>query len=283
MPLVSILPYMKQAQAKGYAIPLYDTSDMAGTDGMVRAFEEKKAPGIVGLYSRLLEAPNAAALAAYCRQLCEESPVPLSLMLDHGSSFENCIKALRLGFTDVMIDHSSLPIEENIAITKMVVRAAHAVGAGAEAELGHVGSGQEYMEFGAQRKGFTDPASVERFVAETGVDMLAIAIGTAHGLYRGDPTVDLNLLDEIRRRVDIPLVLHGGTGLSEAQFRGAIGKGIAKINVATDLFVTSAKRMVAQAQQDPNTNYHAFARIPFETFKERCGYYLDLFGTSGQA
>jgi fructose-bisphosphate aldolase, class II len=215
--------------------------------------------------------------------MCEQSPVPLSLMLDHGASFEICIKALRLGFTDVMIDHSSLPIEENIAITKMVVRAAHAVGAGAEAELGHVGSGQEYQDFGAQRGGFTDPASVERFVAETGVDMLAIAIGTAHGLYKGTPQLDLELLDEIRKRVDIPLVLHGGTGLSEAQFRGAISRGISKINVATDLFVTSAQRICAQAQKDPNTNYHTFARIPYEAFRERCGYFLDLFSASGQA
>ena len=205
----------------------------------------------------------------------------MSLMLDHGASFEQCMRAIHLGFTDVMFDGSKLPIEENMAQTKAVVRAAHAVGVAVEAELGHVGSGSEYQQFGGQRKGFTQPDDVERFVAETGVDFLAVAIGTAHGLYAGEPNLDLDLLAEIRRRVETPLVLHGGTGLSTAQFQSAIARGIAKINVATDLFVTTGRRMAQAAA--PDSSYFSLTRCAIESFQERCEHYLSIFGASGQS
>ena len=179
---------------------------------MVAALEEANAPGIIAIYSGSFDQPNAAALAAYIRVRLEKLPQPASLMLDHGSSLEQCMRAIHLGFTDVMFDGSKLPYEENLATTKAIVRAAHAVGVKVEAELGHVGSGNEYQNFGGQRKGFTDPAAAERFAAETGVDFLAVAIGTAHGVYVGDPQIDLELLAEVRRRVSVPLVLHGGSG-----------------------------------------------------------------------
>ena len=162
-----------------------------------------------------------------------------------------------------------------------MVRAAHAAGCGAEAELGHVGRGTEYDVFGGRRKGFTDAATVERFVAETGVDFLAVAIGTAHGLYKGDPLLDLDLLADIRRRVDIPLVLHGGTGLTEAQYRAAIDGGISKINIFTDLAVTAGKEMCAVAASD-KPSYFAIGDAAREAFRQRCGYFSDLFGATGK-
>ncbi|HEY3285041.1 MAG TPA: class II fructose-bisphosphate aldolase [Armatimonadota bacterium] len=282
MPLVSIAAELKRAQEGGYAVPLFDTADVQSTEGMFQALEALRAPTIIGIYAGLVDQPNARGLAAYVRARAEDSPVPVSLMLDHGSSFEQCIRALHFGFTDVMIDGSKLPLEENIATTRQVVRAAHAVGALVEAELGQVGSGSDYQSFGAQRKGFTDPAIVERFVEETGVDLLAVAIGTAHGLYQGDPQVDLELLSDIRARVGLPLVLHGGTGCSEEQFRAVIRGGIAKINVATDLFVTAGKNMVTRAAQE-KANYWELCKTATETFRERSEYYLRLFGTEGRA
>jgi fructose-bisphosphate aldolase class II len=153
---------------------------------------------------------------------------------------------------------------------------------GVEAELGHVGSGAEYQGFGAQRKGFTDPDSVEQFVEETGVDFLAIAVGTAHGLYDSEPQLDLDLLREIRSRVDIPLVLHGGSGLSEDQFRSAIAAGISKINIATDLFVTATRRLV-EASKSEDVTYLALGDTSAAAFQHRCGFFLDLFGASGRA
>jgi fructose-bisphosphate aldolase class II len=192
------------------------------------------------------------------------------------------MQALKVGFSDVMYDGSRLPIEENIITTRLVVRAAHAMGAGVEAELGHVGSGSTYGDFGAQRKGFTDPDDVERFVAETGVDCLAIAIGTAHGLYQSEPHLALDLLAEIRGRVEVPLVLHGGSGLSDEQFRSAVAGGICKINIFTNLAVEATSRMVANAAGG-QTSFHSLTSQIREGFQAVCTHCLDVFGTSGKA
>lgn len=281
MPLVSALSELTKAQAGGYAIPCFDTFEMLGTEGMFAAIEDKRAPTIVALYAHTVDAPNARAFAAFIRTMAEESTVPVAFMLDHGGSPEQCMKALCFGLTDVMYDGSKLPLEENIANTRMVVRMAHAMGATVEAELGHVGSGHDYTSFEDQRKGFTDPAIAERFVEETGVDALAVAIGTAHGVYRSAPQLDLEVLAEIRKRVDVPLVLHGGSGLSEEQFRAAIAGGIAKVNVFTDLGLTAGKQMIAAAGA-PDASYFSISDTVRAAFRERCGYYLDLFGASGK-
>jgi fructose/tagatose bisphosphate aldolase len=161
------------------------------------------------------------------------------------------------------------------------------VGVCVEAELGHVGHGSEYASFGGQRKGFTDPAAVEQFVSETGVDFLAVAIGNAHGLYHGEPHIDIELLKEIRQCVDIPLVLHGGTGISEEQFLAAIAAGISKVNIATDLFVTSAKRVIDRVSigfpKLDGSVYGSLSTTVFESFRERGEYYIELFGAAGKA
>jgi fructose-bisphosphate aldolase class II len=282
MPLVSILDELKKAQAGGYAIPCFDTFEMHGTMGIFDAIEAKRAPVMVGLYTRMFDQPNPRALTDYVRALAEKATVPVSIILDHGASFEHCIKALHVGFTDVMYDGSRLPFEENVANTKKVVEAAHAVGAAVEAELGHVGIGSTYREFGAQGKGFTDPDAVERFVAETGVDFLAIAIGTAHGLYDGEVNLALDLLADIRGRVDIPLVLHGGSGLSDDQFRAAVAGGIQKINIFTNLAVESTRRMLENARAEDASLRTMVTQIR-EAFRDECMRLLDVFSTAGKA
>jgi fructose-bisphosphate aldolase class II len=175
-----------------------------------------------------------------------------------------------------MFDGSRLAFAENLAITRQVVEEAHAAGLGVEAELGHVGEGRTYHEYGARRLGFTDPLDAEKFAAESGVDFLAVAIGTAHGVYQGEPQIDLELLADIRQRVSIPLVLHGGTGLSAEQFGGAIRAGITKINVATDMFI-SAGRRIAETAAGGEKGYFAFQDAAQGTFRERGEYYLELF------
>ena len=282
MPLTSILPYLQRAQQEKYAIPLFDLFDSNAVDGTFQALEELRAPGIAALYSNQLGKTNTAALTAYLRARAEQSQVPISIMLDHGASFEQCMQAIRLGFTDVMFDGSKLPLEDNIAITKAVARAAHAVGVGVEAELGQVGMGSDYQEIYGKRKGYTDPAAVEKFVAETGVDMLAIAIGNAHGVYQGEPNIDLNLLAEIRRRVETPLVLHGGSGISEAQFRAAVQGGICKINIATDLYLEAGKNVAAAAAKGAKS-YFELMPLVLTAFRQRCGYHIELFGANGKA
>jgi fructose-bisphosphate aldolase class II len=287
MPLTSIGPALKRAQAEHFAIPLFDAFDSISIDGIFAAMEEKNAPVIVALYTGILDQPNAHSLAEYIRVRAQESSIPATLMLDHGGSFEHAMKALAWGFTDVMYDGSKLPLEENIENTKAVVRAAHAVGVSVEAELGHVGHGSDYASFGGQRKGFTDPNLVENFVAETKVDFLAVAIGNAHGVYQGEPHLDFDLLREIRQRVGIPLVLHGGTGISEEQFKAAIDGGISKINIATDLYMATTKRLSERMKDDKGKPgglaYGELIMTAFDSFRERCGYYLELFGTAGKA
>ncbi|HJN18542.1 MAG TPA: class II fructose-bisphosphate aldolase [Armatimonadota bacterium] len=199
-------------------------------------------------------------------------------MLDHGRTLDDCRKAIDLGFTDIMYDGSALPFDENLANTRAIVEEAHALDIAVEAELGHVGSDHDYQAYGARGKGFTDPKAVVEFVRETGVDFLAIAVGTAHGQYDGEPLIDLDLLGEIRERVDIPLVLHGGSGLSEQQFRDAIGAGIAKINIATDLFV-AAGQAVAETVAQGKTSYHAITAASRDSFQERCAWFIDLFSS----
>ena len=189
---------------------------------------------------------------------------------------------LRYGFTDVMYDGSKLPIEENIANTRRVVEAAHSRGVGVEAELGHVGMGDDYDIFGSQRKGFTNPDTVERSVAETGVDFLAIAFGNAHGLYKGEPQLDLDLVAKIRRRVDIPLVMHGGTGLSDDQFRDAIAAGISKINFFTSIQVTATQNMRAACAQ-PSANMLQIYEGIRPAYVQWCTHLYKVFGAAGRA
>ena len=282
MPLVSIADELARAQAGRYALPLFDTFDLRSTEGMFHVLEERRAPVMVAIYASTMDRPNARALAAYIRARAEDSPVPVSLMLDHGRSFKECMRAIHYGFTDVMYDGSKLSYEENVETTRAVVRAAHAVGVPVEAELGHVGRGDDYEDLEVRRQGYTDPDAAVRFVEQTGVDFLAVAIGTAHGLYRKEPQLDMELLSEIRARVEVPIVLHGGSGVTEDQFREAIARGISKINVATDLYVTTGRRLVEAAQVE-GASYHSLTGAAIESFQERCGYYLDLFGASGHA
>ena len=211
----------------------------------MKVLVKKRAPTIMGIYSPRAAQPDCRAFAAYIRSRAEDTDVPISIMLDHGASVEQCLEVLTYGFTDIMYDGSRLPFEENIANTRRVVEAAHAVGAGVEAELGHVGMGNDYAILGSRKIGFTDPDTVETFVKETGIDFLAIAFGNAHGLYKGDPHLDLNLVAEIRDRVNIPLVMHGGTGISDTQFRQAIKAGISKINYFTNIMLTAVENMRA--------------------------------------
>jgi fructose-bisphosphate aldolase, class II len=282
MPLVPALGQLQKAQAEGYALPCFDTFDMMGTQGLFDALEAKRAPGIIGIYARIIRDPYAPAFMGMVRDIAERATVPVSIILDHGGSFDDCMVALRNGFTDVMFDGSKLPYEENVAQTKLVVQAAHAVGATAEAELGHVGGGSDYAEFGAQGKGLTDPAMVERFVAETGIDYLAVAVGTAHGLYAGEPKLDLERLAAIRQRVDTPLVLHGGSGLSDAQYRECIERGVSKINIFTNLGVSAVKQTRATLDAESGTFIKLIDAIR-EGFRVEAERYLDIFGAPGHA
>jgi fructose-bisphosphate aldolase, class II len=279
MTLVSIKNELTKASVGHYAIPLFDVFEMQGMEGVMDALIEKNAPTIIGIYSPYAALPNCPALAAYIRCRVENIHIPVSLMLDHGSSVEQCLEMLSYGFTDVMYDGSKLPLEENITNTKRVVESAHALGVSVEAELGHVGMGDQYDSLGGRRLGFTDPEDVEYFVKKTGVDFLAIAFGNAHGLYKGEPHLDLGLVAEIRRRVGVPLVMHGGTGLTDEQFRGAIAAGISKINFATSIMNTAADNMRKAASKPEASMFDIYEGIR-SAYSHWCGNLYETFGTA---
>jgi fructose-bisphosphate aldolase class II len=281
MTLTSIKNELEKARRERYAIPLFDVFEMQGMEGVMDALIEKRAPTIIGIYSPYAALPNCRSLAAYVRCRAEDTDVPVSLMLDHGASVEQCLEVLSYGFTDVMYDGSKLPLEENIANTKRVVETAHAIGVGVEAELGHVGMGDQYDSLGSQRIGFTDPEDVERFVEETGVDFLAIAFGNAHGFYKGEPRLNLDLVAEIRQRVDVPLVMHGGTGLSDEQFHAAIATGICKINFATSILNTAADNMRLAAASPDASMFDIYAGIR-AAYSQWCSRLCEVFGAAGR-
>jgi fructose-bisphosphate aldolase class II len=267
---------MVDGRARHYAVPLFCVPSVNAAIGVVRAAEEEQAPVILGMYGAWFMRPQAEAVCEGMRRLAADAAVPVSLMLDHGSSFAMCIKAIRNGFTDVMFDGSALPYAENAAITKLICQAAHSVGVKVEAELGHVGWGDDY-DAASARADFTQPEMVARFAADTAMDYLAVSFGTAHGVYKSAPELDLPLLETLNQVSPVPLAMHGGSGLSVEQFRGAIERGIAKVNIGTHLYQNAA-RLIAESSGDLFAVEDAIA----EGFREQCVHYLRLFGASGK-
>lgn len=282
MTLTSIKTELIKARDSKYAVPLYDVFDQFGVDGVFDALEMAKAPVILGIYSGARVMETISAFSAYITNRAEKSCYPVSIMLDHGSSVEKCLYALENGFTDIMYDGSNLPYEENIENTIKVVEAAHACGASVEAELGHVGVGSEYDSYGGKRIGFTDPNMVEDFVRRTNVDFLAIAFGNAHGMYKGEPKIDLDLIRTVYQKVDVPLVMHGGSGLSDGDYKEIIKAGIAKINFFTTIHNAASQMMVEAAKGERPSMFSISEQIRL-AYKETCTYYFDIFGSTGKA
>jgi fructose-bisphosphate aldolase class II len=185
-----------------------------------------------------------------------------------------------------MIDASTVSYEENVALTRQVVEAAHAAGLGVEAELGHVGRGENYADLTARRGAFTRPKDAQRFVAQTGVDVLAVAVGSAHGMYKGQPELDLELLDQIRERVEVPLVLHGGSGLSDEDWQAAIRHGVSKVNIYTDMALAAVRAMeeslAGGAAGAGKPTYVQVQRATHEAIKKVVVHCMQVFGSAGR-
>lgn len=232
MPLVKACDILKEADKGGYAVTAFDTFNFETISLVIQTAEELKTPTIIMIYPDMTEYIPVDTFAVITQSLAAKSPYPVGLMLDHGDSFELAMRCLRAGFTSLMVDFSALDYEENVAQTKRVVDIAHAMGVDVEAELGHVGDAARAEDF-ADDSGYTDPALARDFVEKTGCDVLAIAFGSAHGNYVREPKLDMDRLKAIRAQVDIPLVLHGGTGIPDAQIKEAVQLGIRKLNVGT--------------------------------------------------
>lgn len=251
MSLVSSKALLLKAQRGGYAVGAFNVENMEMMQAVVAAAEELRAPVLIQTTPSTLRYAKPAVFAAMAKALAEAATVPIAMHLDHGSSAELAREALIGGYTSVMIDGSPLPFEENVAVSAEVVRFCHAAGVSVEAELGCVGGKEDDLERGTDDP-YTDPAQAAEFVRRTGIDSLAVAIGTAHGVYKGEPHLDLERLTAIREVVDVPLVLHGTSGVPEDVVAACIDRGICKVNYATDLRLayTDGLRAALEAKPD---------------------------------
>ena len=206
------------ANEHGFAVPAFNISSYSMLHAVVDVCEEKRSPHIIAIHPDELAHTRADMLSSIIR-IAHESSVPTAIHLDHGASYEQVLWAIQCGFTSVMIDKSFVSFEENVAQTRRVVEAAHAVGLSVEAELGTIGVSDKYGETGSEEILYTDPEDAVRFIEATGADSLAIAIGTRHGLYPSEakPALRLDLLEEIKSLLPIPLVLHGGSNNSDTE------------------------------------------------------------------
>src|SRR5665647_1363981 len=211
----------------------FNIENMEMAQAVVAAAEETGAPVILQTTPSTVRYAGLGVYRAIAEAVATDASVPVAMHLDHGDSYELAAQALRLGYTSIMFDGSSLPYEENVEITTAVVRACAPNGVPVEGELGRVGGKEDDLTVDTAT--YTDPAQAVDFVERTGVSSLAVAIGTVHGVYRGVPVLDVDLLARIRSVVDVPLVLHGASGLSEDAVRACIDAGIAKVNFATEL------------------------------------------------
>lgn len=273
---VSMVGMMEDARRNGYGIPALRAFDELSMRACIEAAEEKKSPLLVIAGYQML--PDICFFGELCRNLALRCNVPVAVVLDHGATYEQALWAIRGGFTDIMVDRSTLPYEENAAQVKELVRIAHTVGVGVEAELGHVGQGANYGEDGVT--GLTVPEEAAAYVAETGVDTLAVAVGTAHGVYTGTPKLRFDLLSRLRETVPVPLVLHGGSGTGGENLSKACAMGICKVNIANDLY-RGALTALAEHDTSGNGAYRTFAYLS-EGYKRVAMKYMDICGSSGR-
>jgi fructose-bisphosphate aldolase, class II len=234
MSIVTNKQLLDHARAGHYAVAAFNTNNLEYTQAILGAAAEMRSPVIISAAKSEIDYMDGYVFVAMVRAMAEKLPIPASIHLDHGPSYDEAVRCLRYGFTSVMYDGSSLPLEENIANTRKVVAAAHACGVSVEGEIGVIGQAADGPE-GPRREmtGLADPGQCEKFVRETGVDSFAAAIGNAHGFYKGKPELRFDLLTEIQKRTGVPLVLHGGTGIPEEDLRKAITMGVSKINFST--------------------------------------------------
>ena len=259
--LVNLDAVLRPAQKGQYGVGLFNAVNMEMTNAIMDTAEELRAPVIMGTAEVLLGAADLAEVAAMVKARAERSEIPVVLHYDHGLTFEKCMEAIHLGYTSVMYDCSTDPYEENIEKVAEMVKIAHSLGVTVEGELGHVGDNEGAGKLTKPSDYYTDPAQAADFVKRTGVDALAIAVGNAHGDYKFPPKLDFDRISEITAAVDVPLVLHGGSGLSDDDFREAIKRGIAKVNIFTDISKAQVKGMQKGIEAGVN---NAFDLTPYE-------------------
>ncbi|MZP30747.1 class II fructose-1,6-bisphosphate aldolase [Heliobacterium undosum] len=284
MPLVPVSQLLAAAEEGKYAVGAFNCNNMEIVQAIVAAAEAERAPVIIQASQGAIKYAGLEYIVALARLAGENASVPVALHLDHGTSFAQCIQCIRSGFTSVMIDGSKYPLEENIALTNRVLEVARAVGVSVEAELGKIGGTEDDIHVDERDAFFTDPAEAKQFVDATKVDALAVAIGTAHGQYKGRPELDFDRLAKIRQLVNIPIVLHGSSGVPEEDIQKAITLGVRKVNIDTNLreaFVDGVKEAIEKNPReiDPRKILGPAKTKMSEVIREK----IRIFGSNGKA
>ena len=278
--LVDLKTILADTREKHYAVGLFNCVTLEMTRGILAAAEELHSPVIIGPAESLLPGASLAEYADMMLGMARRAGVPVALHFDHGFTPELVEEAIRLGFSSVMYDCSMLPFEENVRRTREMAAKAHAAGCSLEAEIGHVGSNGSAEEAVAKTI-YTQPQDALRFAAESGCDALAVAIGTAHGVYAEKPVLNLDCLASIAGACSTPLVLHGGSGLSDDDFRACVAGGISKINIFTHNNLTASRA----AHTHFTESVGAFELMPFitEAVKHETMHHMRVFGSDGKA
>ena len=283
--LVNLDQVLEKAKTEKYAVGLFNTHDTDMLEAAIGAAEEARSPIIIGTAEVLLPYGDLPLIAPALVAVAKRATVPVVVHYDHGLTFEKTMEALQLGFSSVMYDASAKPYAENIAETKEVVKIAHAFGATVEGEIGHVGLAADGDDKNGQ---YTTVEEAVDFQTKTGVDALAVAVGTAHGVYKTKPCLQFGRIAELKAAVAAPLVLHGGSGLSDDDFRQAINCGIAKLNIHTDMVIAGMKAMREQcachdAAKPATWDYLDTRKAKVEAIKAVVARKLQLFGSVNKA
>lgn len=281
--LINMKDLLRVAQENQFGVGAFNIASAEFARLVIEVAEAQRSPVILEIHPDEHEFVGDAFIG-YLRELAITATVPVVIHQDHGQTFEHIMRAIRTGYTSVMIDASAVPLEDNIEITRRVVEVAHTVNVSVEAELGTIGVALGSAEGGHSEILYTDPAQAERFVAETGVDTLAVAIGTSHGLYPVgmQPKLDIERLQEIRQRLNIPLVLHGGSGNKDSKVAESIQFGVGKINISSDMkkaFFVALEEELKGNSHEPN----ALFLKPMAAAREVVAHKMRLFSSVGKA
>lgn len=275
---------LAEAKAGGYALAAFNDVNALYARAIIQAAEKARSPLVLMVAEVHFKYVDLEEMAPYLVHVCERAGVPVALMLDHGASPDSVVRAIRAGFTAVMFDGSRLAFDDNVAQTRSIVELARAIGVSVEGEFGHVagheGGATGVLPGGAMQ--LTDPAQAAAFVERTGVDCLAVSVGTKHGFYSGEIKLDLPRLAGIRDRVPVPLAIHGGSGLSDDDFRGLVAHGAAKINYYTGMAATAARAARAALDADPGLLHLPDVMLKVEeAVRDEVRHVFSVFGSEG--
>lgn len=280
--LVNMNDILLPAKEGKYGVGFFNAVNVEMARAIIETAEELKAPVMIGTAEVLLPAMELDLVANYLIPMAKKATVPVCVHYDHGLTFERCMQAIKLGFTSVMYDCSTAPYEENITKVAEMVKICHAMGVTVEAELGHVGDNAGSGKLTNPEDYFTDPDTAVDYVKRTGVDSLAVAVGNAHGDYAFPPKLDFDRIQIISGKTNLPLVLHGGSGLADADFKNAVRLGVSKINIFTDIDKAGKAGVEAGIAAGERT---MMGLIPYEikAMKEVVAEKIKLVGSEGRA